>query len=236
MMRPLILLIVCFFSSQAIAKVRTIEMDSNDMKVITLAMGRSTVLQFADSPKKIVSGNSNYFNIEFTGNDVTIQPLSTVTSNLFIYSGHRRFGFILRVCRCNTYDDLVKIYWKAPFSRKAKPKTTNKFNPVSFKAGDMKVFLNKIFYHKFNDVYVVDGSLILPKSASDPKPEQFWATRLGKNLTVLDVVFSDETKFKKYRNYKFRMFLKLERPVDLTFRASFKGKKGYRTVLRRSYQ
>jgi len=236
-MRPLILLFVCFFTHQAFGSVRTIEMDSNGMRTITLAMGRSTVIQFMDSPKKIVSGNSNYFNIEFTGNDVTIQPLSQVSSNLFIYSGHRRFGFLLKVCNCQNYDDLVKIYWKAPKKRVSKPVVMKKkFNSLSFKAGEMKVFVKDIFYHKFNDVYVVDGSLVLPKKGSAPSSSQFWATRSGKDLSVLDVVFSDETKFKKYRNYKFRMFIKLEKPVDFTLRAKFGKKKGYATILRRSYQ
>lgn len=64
MMRAIICLFLCLLSQVSFAKVRTIEMDADGMKTITLAMGRSTVLQFADTPKKIVSGNSNYFNIE----------------------------------------------------------------------------------------------------------------------------------------------------------------------------
>ena len=99
--------------SSAFARVRTVEMDSNQMEVIILSMGRATILEFVDSPKKVIIGNSNYFSAEFTGNDVTIQPLSQVSSNIFIYSGHRRFGFQLKVCVCQDYDDLVKIYWKS---------------------------------------------------------------------------------------------------------------------------
>ncbi len=237
MIRLLSVLSVCLFSASAFARVRTIEMDADGMKTITLAMGRSTVLQFTDTPKKIVSGNSNYFNIEFTGNDVTIQPLSQVSSNLFIYSGHRRFGFLLRVCNCKVYDDLVKVYWKYPKNPRPKKKSVDiKFPKLSFHAGSSEVFVSNVFYHKFNDVYVVDGSFILPKGVKKPKSEDFWATRGGKRLTVLEVVFSDETKFEKYRNFKFRLFLKLVKPVDFTLRARIKEKMGTAIIRRAWYQ
>ncbi len=238
MIRPLVLLIVCFFTKPAFSKVRTIEMDSGQMKTITLALGRSTVLQFVDSPKKIVSGNSNYFNIEFTGNDVTIQPLSQVSSNLFIYSGHRRFGFILKVCHCQSYDDLVKIYWKYPKKKAAKRfvKKKNKFKSQSFHVGKTKVYASNMFYHKFNDVYVLDGSFVLPKGMAKPKAKDFWTTKGGKTLTTLDVVFSDEVKFKNYRNIRFRMFLKLLKPVDFTLRAKLGKKEGHVIIYKRWYQ
>lgn len=212
-------------------------MDADGMKTITLAMGRSTVLQFADTPKKIVSGNSNYFNIEFTGNDVTIQPLSSVSSNLFIYSGHRRFGFLLKVCHCSSYDDLVKVYWKYPKAPKPQKKAKEKeFPKLSFKVGKSEVFVSNVFYHKFNDVYVVDGSFVLPKDEKKPSAKDFWATRSGKNLTVLDVVFSDESKFKSYQNIKFRVFLKLAQPLDFTLRAKINKTEGNVIIRRRWYQ
>jgi hypothetical protein len=214
-------------------------MNSNGMKTIHLAMGRSTIVQFMDSPKKIVSGNSNYFNVEFTGNDVTIQPLAQISSNLFVYSGHRRFGFLLKVCQlCRNYDDLVKVYWSNPYKRKVDKKASRakaKFKARSFNAGKAKVFVSKVFYHKFNDVYVVDGSFVVPKSAALPKAKDFWVTRKGKKLSVLDVVFTDEVKFKTTRTKRFRLFLKLTEPVDFTFRAAFENKNGYTTVLRSQY-
>ncbi len=237
MIRFFTCLILCLFCQVSLGKVRTIEMDADGMKTITLAMGRSTVLQFADTPKKIVSGNSNYFNIEFTGNDVTIQPLSPVSSNLFIYSGHRRFGFLLKVCRCNTYDDLVKVYWKYPKKQVAKKKVKkSQFPKLSFKAGKSEVYVSNVFYHKFNDVYVVDGSFVLPKGDKAPKAKDFWVTRSGKKLTVLDVVFSDESKFKKYQNIKFRVFLKLVRPVDFTLRTKIGKQEGKAIIRKRWYQ
>ncbi len=238
MKRLLFCLCMIFFSFSSLARVRTVEMDSSQMKVITLAMGRSTVLQFADEPKKIVSGNSNYFNVEFTGNDVTIQPLSRVSSNLFIYSGQRRFGFILKVCHCQNYDDLVKVYWKPPRTKKVekKAKKLKSFQRRSFKSGDVEIFVSSIFYHRFNDVYVVDGSFALPKRSEKPKSDQLWVTRGGKKLKVLDVVYRDPTIFGNFKNYRYRLFLKIVKPVDFTLHARFGEKTGKIIISKRSYQ
>lgn len=178
-----------------------------------------------------------YFSIEFTGNDVTIQPLEKVTSNLFIYSGHRRFGFILKVCQCPFYDDLVKVYWKPKLKKKTirtGAKKKRKFTRRSFIVGPSDVFISNIFYHRFNDIYVIDGSFVLPKD-SKPIKKQIWATRRGKKLKVLDVVFSD-AKFREYRVSKFRMFLKLTKPVDFTLRVRLGTQSGRITVFRRWYQ
>lgn len=229
--------LVFFLGVPAGARVRTIEMDESSMKTVTLSMGKSTVLQFADTPKKIVSGNSNYFNIEFTGNDVTIQPLSTVSSNLFIYSGQRRFGFLLKVCHCSTYDDLVKVYWKYPTRKVSSTKKPLKtFKKLSFKAGESEVFVSNMFYHKFNDVYVIDGTMVLSKKAEKPSGDELWVTRSGKKLTVLEVAFTEDSDFKKYHNLKFRVFLKLSAPVDFTFRAKVAGKEGSVIIRKSSYQ
>ena len=88
---------------------------TNDEKVPTihLKMGRSTVIRFREKPQKIVVGNQNYFNIEFIGNDVTIQPQAMVISNLFVYGKHRVYGFLLKVGG-GEYDDLVKVRWRSP--------------------------------------------------------------------------------------------------------------------------
>ena len=89
--------VILTIGSQALPMVRTITVDEAMMAEIHLAMGRSTVLHFFEKPAKVVAGNQNYFNIEFTGNDITVQPLGPVTSNLFAYGEYHRYGFILRV-------------------------------------------------------------------------------------------------------------------------------------------
>ena len=109
-------------------KVRSLQATDNEMVTIHLKMGRSTVIRFREKPQKVVAGNQNYFNIEFIGKDVTIQPQAMVISNLFVYGKDRVYGFILKVGN-SEYDDLVKVRWESSplnFSfKKPKPASNN---------------------------------------------------------------------------------------------------------------
>ena len=95
-------------------QVRTLYTNDRMMPVISLAMGRSTVLRFDEKPRSAVVGNQNYFALEYIGNDITIQPQGATTSNLFVYTEFQTYGLILRVSgrREGAYDDLVNIRWK----------------------------------------------------------------------------------------------------------------------------
>lgn len=95
-------------------EVREVETNDRLMKVVNLTMGRSTVLSFQEKPVKVVSGNSNYFNVEFVGNDLTLQPLAPVDTNLFVYTEKgTKFGFLLKVGSISVYDDILYIRWKS---------------------------------------------------------------------------------------------------------------------------
>ncbi|MGE4107376.1 MAG: hypothetical protein AB7F66_09195 [Bacteriovoracia bacterium] len=100
------------FASQARAAVRTVDASERSMTPIFLSLGRSTVLRFPEKPRKVVLGNKNYFNIEFIENDVAIQPLGVVTTNLFVYGEAHSFGFILH--SGGGADDLVHVRWALP--------------------------------------------------------------------------------------------------------------------------
>lgn len=103
-------LVVLLFPFFAFAgRVRTLPTSSQEMPVIHLMPGRSTVLRFTSSPKKVIVGNQNYFNIEFIDSDVTLQPLGNTTSNMFVYGEGFTYGFILKVDHSANYDDLVFI-------------------------------------------------------------------------------------------------------------------------------
>ncbi len=109
--------VMFIYSVQVFAQRKEIrEVDTNDrlMKVVNLTMGRSTVLSFQEKPVKVVSGNSNYFNVEFVGNDLTLQPLAPVETNLFVYTEKgTKFGFLLKVGPSSIYDDILYIKWKS---------------------------------------------------------------------------------------------------------------------------
>mgnify|MGYP001351611681 CR=1 FL=1 len=108
-------LVVFLFPFSAFAgRVRTLPASSQEMPVIHLMTGRSTVLRFSSPPKKVIIGNQNYFNIEFIDSDVTLQPLANTTSNMFVYGDGFTYGFILKVDHSTDYDDLVFIRNKIP--------------------------------------------------------------------------------------------------------------------------
>ncbi|MBS1983278.1 MAG: hypothetical protein JST16_03825 [Bdellovibrionales bacterium] len=82
------------------------------MQPIYLTMGRSTVLRFDEKPKTAVIGNQNYFSLEYIGSDLTIQPLGTTTTNLFVYTESQTYGLILKVGGSALYDDLVHVHFR----------------------------------------------------------------------------------------------------------------------------
>lgn len=108
------LILVWSFSALA-SGIRTVHVNDEKMQAISLRMGKATVLRFPDKPKKVVIGNQNYYSVEFIDNDLTIQPLGDVDTNLFVYTPHRTYGFLLKVCHGCRYDDLVYVRWKSKF-------------------------------------------------------------------------------------------------------------------------
>lgn len=97
------------------------ELRSNDLKVepIHLSLGSSTVLRFMTKPLRAVLGNSNYFNLEFTRNDISIQALGEVPTNLFVYLADQTFVFSLDFE--SRRDDLVIIKWRDQHSEIYRP-------------------------------------------------------------------------------------------------------------------
>ena len=116
-------LLLCLPTMAMASGIRTVQVDAKKMQLIYLKMGRATVLRFTAKPKKVVIGNQNYYAVEFIDNDLTIQPLGKVETNLFVYTPYRTYGFILRVCSSCRADDLVFVKWKSNYQW---PKVTAK--------------------------------------------------------------------------------------------------------------
>ena len=122
--------------------IRTAYVNDTRMHPINLKMGKASVLRFAEKPVKVVIGNQNYYSIEFIENDLTIQPLGRVETNLFVYTPYHTYGFILRVCSRCRYDDLVYVKWKSKYRPPLKPKKIEKRIP-GFKAIGLKFDVGK---------------------------------------------------------------------------------------------
>ena len=107
--------LLCVSLTSLASSIRTMQVNAKKMQIIYLKMGRATVLRFTAKPKKVVIGNQNYYAVEFIDNDLTIQPLGKVETNLFVYTPYRTYGFILRVCSSCRSDDLVFVKWKSNY-------------------------------------------------------------------------------------------------------------------------
>ena len=102
------------FTTHTHAAVRSVGASERAITPIYLSLGRSTVLRFREKPKRVVLGNRNYFNIEFIENDLAIQPLGVVTTNLFVYGEAHTYGFSLHSNAGGGADDLVHVGWAPP--------------------------------------------------------------------------------------------------------------------------
>ena len=163
-----IILSIFFLTVSTISQaggIRTVYVNSKQMRTIKLKMGQSTVLRFREKPKKVVVGNSNYYNVEFIDNDLTIQPQGEFPTNLFVYGEYHTFGFNLKVTQGNDFDDLVNVRWKAQsVSKKGSSKLTNpvmkKLVRKSFTLGKNLVFhVKEVQQNKLLNSTIVDWEL-----------------------------------------------------------------------------
>ncbi len=205
------------------------EIDTNDrlMKVVNLSMGRSTVLSFQEKPVKFVLGNSNYFNVEFVGNDLTLQPLTAVETNFFVYTEKgTKFGFILKVGHSSIYDDILYIKWKSRdeiLMKSLKPqKLLQPFKLFVGKELEINVRrfvrLGEIKTYFFDFEIKNSGSEILEAYSVDVFVSRSNQRFIGQKL------FFEKEEFKKDELLRARLFFRIEQPQDFSLIVKMKGK------------
>ncbi len=239
----LILSLVCFSISSLYAQTKGIrEVNSNDrmMKTVNLTMGRSTILSFTEKPIKVVAGNSNYFNIEYIGNDLTIQPLANVETNLFVYTEPKgKYGFHLKVGPVSLYDDVVYIRWMSPYiSEKPRPylesSPQKKIKPTLLKAGRVEIYVYQFIRLKGTRSYFVDFG-VKNKGAEEVQLNSLdvFASRDNERLKGQKLVF-DQEKVKVHGQCKGRLFLSIPEDKDFSLYLNYQ-KKLERTIISKMY-
>ena len=197
--------------------IRTIQVSSKKMKTIYLKLGQSTVLRFRETPKKVVVGNQNYFNVEFIGNDITIQPQGPVKTNLFVYGEYHTFGFILNAGNFSNYDDLVNVAWKSP--KMKRPKKIRLSSKAVNKSIKLKSKLN-CSIEKVTELrpkfYVLDFSLFNGgKDIVNIKDIDLFLTRSKIKLPKQRLIFSGQ-RIEKNLGIKGRIFFNLKKKEGFT--------------------
>ncbi len=236
-------LLFCLITFNAIARNEIREVYTNDrtIKPIYLALGRSTVLKFREKPTNVVVGNKNYYNIEYINNDLTIQPLGAVDTNLFIYTESKRtYALILKIVPANRYDDIVHVRWKSKYSfkkpkRKVKKKSQLKIKPVKLtlmKQAIVDLVTFKALPQK--DSYYLDF-LITNKTKRTLKSSEIdiYLTRRNRKLKLQQLFFRKE-KLRPNEVIEARIFLTLEKNAGFTVNAKYK-EKIKKTIIGRKY-
>lgn len=218
------------------SNVRNIAVNNQSMAPIFLKLGKSTVLRFPDKPKKVVLGNQNYYGLEFIENDLAIQPLGAVGTNLFVYTEGHTYGFLLTPGE--RYDDLVFVHWKySDASPREQAATTpgKSTNPkVSFMAGkDLKITVVKVAGPSTFGLHLIDCLIENQgKSEADLSTISLVATRQGRPLAEQHMAVETE-KLKPKGQTRARIILKLDEKKDISIDAKWKGGTGKGSISRK---
>lgn len=202
-------------------------------------MGQSTVLRFRDKPKKVVIGNQNYHSVEFIDSDVTIQPLGNFNTNLFVYTPHKVYGFLLKVTGGTNYDDLVNVRWKV---RNAfRKRTVNKSSAKALtKSVNLKFQVNKIKIHIFRvienqrlGIYIIDFSVANnSKKLLKASDISVYLTRSNKKLDLQETVL-ELSQIKSGKAIMGRIVVRLKIKKGFSFNIEHRGKKEKVIISRR---
>lgn len=232
-MRFIILVsILCSSVNSFAGKIRTVHMNADKMKSVYLKMGQSTVIRFTDKPVKVVIGNQNFYSVEFIDSDVTIQPLGAVKTNLFVYTAHYVYGFILSPSHGGQYDDIVNVRWASSgivLKQKKKKSFTEKKLSQKLKLGKIEVDLKKVIINKDRKTHIIEFE-VLNNSLEKIKTKElkFYLTRSGKNLEVQEYALSEDTVY-PLKKVMGRLLVKLSQAKGFTF--SFEHKKKKKSVI-----
>lgn len=241
MIRPVLLVLITLFLLSKTAdagQIRTVHMNSDKMKTVNLKMGQSTVLRFSDKPRKVVIGNQNYYSIEFIENDVTIQPLGQVKTNLFIYTPHHVYGFILNPrTGVSSYDDIVNVKWVASgivlTPRQRKKGFTEKNIGQVINLGKVKIDLRRVIINKTRGTHIVEFEVLNNSLRTlRQKDFDFYLTRSNKRLSVQEFALSN-SKVLPFKGVLGRLLVKLDKKKGFTFNVKLKGQVKSKIVYRR---
>jgi hypothetical protein len=214
------------------------EVDTNDrlMKVVNLTMGRSTVISFEHKPVKVVSGNSNYFNVEFVGNDLTLQPLAPVETNLFVYTEKgTKFGFLLKVGSVALYDDILYIKWKTQneiFQKSLKPQKL--LQPFKLSLGrDLEI--NVKGFKRLGEIksYYFDFELVNSGGKLKTSSIDVFVSRANQRFTGQKLIY-EKDEVKKDETTRARLITRVEQATDFSFVVKINGKE-VKTIITKDY-
>lgn len=227
------------FSIETFAQRKEIrEVDTNDrlMKVVNLTMGRSTVISFEHKPVKVVSGNSNYFNVEFVGNDLTLQPLAPVETNLFVYTEKgAKFGFLLKVGSASIYDDILYIKWKTQSEILMKSLKPQKLlQPFKLSLGrDLEINVKRFSRLGEIKTYLIDFEILNKGVRLKTSSVDVFVSRANQRFIGQKIIF-EKDEVKKDEVTRVRILTRIEQAQDFSFTVKVNGKE-VKSIITKDY-
>lgn len=83
-------------SSLCLARVRTVEVNADQVVTVKTSLGIATIIQVPDRPNSVVVGDQDSFKVEYLDQAITIKPLSPgAKSNLYVYTDWKRYNIEL---------------------------------------------------------------------------------------------------------------------------------------------
>lgn len=102
------------------SRVRTVDVQKDQIVTVKTAIGVATIIQVPDRPTSLVVGDSEAFKIEYLDQAITIKPLrSNAKSNLYIYTDWRRFSVQLVTSTAAEADYIVYLQGKQEKSHRS---------------------------------------------------------------------------------------------------------------------
>ena len=221
-------------------QIREVYTNDRSIQTIYLALGRSTVLKFREKPTNVIIGNKNYYNVEYINNDLTIQPLGAVNTNLFVYTENKRtYALILKIVPVNEYDDIVHVRWKSNFKQRRPPKKSAKRKLVKLKPTTLvfekriEVRLNGLSTLPREKGYFLDFTIRnISNKGIRSKDVEIFLTRRNKKLTNQNLIYQKEM-LNKDEFSKARIFLLLEEKAGFSVNIKLNSKTKKSIVWRR---
>lgn len=180
------LLYLC--SSFCLARVRTVEVHSDQVVTVKTSIGIATIIQVPDRPNSVVVGDQDSFKVEYLDQAITIKPLtSEARSNLYVYTDWKRYNVEL-VTGPQSQADYV-VYLASPKIKKPAegPIHWKKFKN-SLRNENISLHVERIGTFK-KDLLLVEFTL-LSTGKEKIAPECFWITQNGESRPIQNLVLS----------------------------------------------
>jgi hypothetical protein len=177
---PFALLLLLLAPLADASRVRTVDVQKDQIVTVNTAIGVATIIQVPDRPTSLVVGDSEAFKIEYLDQAITIKPLrSNAKSNLYIYTDWRRFSVQLVTASHAAADYIVYLRGK---QEKTKPIDAIEWTNVALasQSDGIKASVGRI--GRLKSEYLFIEFLLTGRGDVDPK--WFWITQSGKSKPI----------------------------------------------------